>query len=101
LDNAYLDNLEALADRATPAPWQSKQQLGDLWPTKIRTPRGVIGEIWSVSKTPLHADMHFVCAAREAVPDLIAEVRRLRAQRDDEKPPLNPRTEKAIDSIIE
>lgn len=66
LNEAELDRLQALADAATPGPWTIE---GDFIEPDI-------GEAWSFTGA---ANGEFIAAAREALPTLITEVRRLRA----------------------
>lgn len=74
-----LDAIEAVANAATPAPWEAYYTVhGDPYVAQQGRPKfGVV-----VSTAPDdygRADAEFIAASREAVPALIAEVRRLRA----------------------
>jgi hypothetical protein len=71
MTDSELDRLERLADEATPGPW-----MPDLHPlTAIHSSGGQdIGDLRA------DADLAFVAAARDAVPALVGEVRRLRAR---------------------
>lgn len=72
-----LDALEALIADATPAPWVADHAI-------VRHPDAdgpAVGqEIWLawVGRDTVHANARLVAAARTALPELIAEVRRLR-----------------------
>lgn len=78
-----LDAVEARANAATPGPWwgggdrQSRNAYGLVGRT---TDRGTGNAIAVLSGTDMDrvADAEFIAAAREDVPALIAEVRRLR-----------------------
>lgn len=74
-----LDRLEALAKAATPGPWYQVYEGSSDW-----TVYGPDDDVKSVAN--LHRwhqvecpDAAFIVAARDAVPALVAEVRRLRA----------------------
>lgn len=89
-----LDRLEALASAATPGPWESTWNQVDVdgeTEDVITTSepreqyRSVVGTFWYDG---LHAgckeqDAAFIAACREAVPKLIAEVRRIRKELDE------------------
>lgn len=71
-----LDELQALADAATPGPWTvTGDDLID-GVGKARGPNGRIFEDMDVRPN----DAAFIAAARAAVPELVAEVRALRAE---------------------
>ena len=67
-----LDRIEALANDATPGPWMHGV------PGLIASAHGVIAEV------PNNANVLFISAARDAIPALVAELRRERcaAQED-------------------
>lgn len=76
MSTAELDELERLADDATPGPWKefTANKGSDLSETFVHGP----DKRWLARDfEPFNA--RFVAAAREAVPALIAEVRRLQA----------------------
>lgn len=94
-----LDRLEALAEAATPGPWYWKQTKLDInlvartewspivlgfgrWGMHGAQPLvqgdGLMFAKGSEIRVSEHRDMAFIAAAREAVPQLIAEVRQLR-----------------------
>lgn len=70
MDDLDLDELERLANDATPGPWTLTARGG------IRHDEEYIVDPNSVA---LNCDGRFIAAARTAVPALIAEARRLRA----------------------
>lgn len=76
-----LADLERLHQQATPGPWEwrkpNRNNLGAIEPFVCSfgvngTYDGIAGE------TPTSADADFICESRTALPELIAEVRRLR-----------------------
>lgn len=78
-----IDELEALASAATPGPWEAGEP--NNWGDDDDIPQSGV----MVNGTPITwddhsgdvfnpADAEFIAAARTAVPELIAEVRRLR-----------------------
>ena len=67
-----LDAIRRLTEAATPAPWTAHPD-GLVWPERIGDP---------VSGSVLVEDAEFIAAARSAVPALLAEVRRMRAEWD-------------------
>lgn len=88
-----LDELERLADSATPGPWIEGGTPGYLAagqlangttrqnnPLTIRSPMHHTEEIATVWTylLPTNANAAFIARARTAVPELIAEIRRLR-----------------------
>lgn len=76
MDEATLSEIEARAKAATPGPWVSFDVDRDG--TTVETSAGEIlmGSLGSPDATS--ADTEFVAHAREDVPALVAEVRRLR-----------------------
>ncbi|MEU7771250.1 hypothetical protein AB0C44_07980 [Micromonospora taraxaci] len=70
-----LDAIEARATAATAGPWTTGED-GLVWPPQMGDP--VSGSVWL-------PDAEFIAAARTDVPSLVAEVRRLRAELDDER----------------
>lgn len=77
---ADLDKWQDAADRATPGPW-SGNSLGD-GTVEINDARGTWLSLpqYGPSKYQCCRDADFIEHAREAVPRLITEVRRLRAE---------------------
>lgn len=78
-----LNRLEALANAATPGPWEAENDCGTgiLSGMLGGRPRMMpFGDVWTF------ADAVFIAAARTAVPELIAEVRRLRERLERCKP---------------
>jgi hypothetical protein len=82
---ARLDEISALADAATPGPWRAllsySKTKGHLTMAHfIRPPKpGSNVEDIKAWKLDNVCDLMFVAAARTAVPELVAEVRRARA----------------------
>lgn len=72
---AELATIEALANAATPGPWRVDR--GDVVADEPCV--GVVG-IAEVMGAREEADATFIAAARQAVPALVAEARRLRAE---------------------
>jgi hypothetical protein len=72
-------DLEALASQATAGPWKMCHSIsgGEVWTRDTQ-----VGDF--INKKNGAADAIFIAAAREAVPALIAEVRRLKAIDIDE-----------------
>ena len=73
-----LDELQALADAATPGPWEIAQHSYSgqfIW---VSTLLGDIAEICDWPPEQCLATARFIAACRTEVPKLIAEVRRLR-----------------------
>lgn len=70
-----LADLERLANAATKAPWFKREETCEAGPLTDQ-------HIALVGSNATSADLNFVCAARSAVPELIAEVRRLQAERE-------------------
>lgn len=81
MTNARLDEIEKLANAATPGPWNTDPD-GCLGPNTIVAEHGgyehMIGTFDAGTGNDADADRAFVLAAREAVPELVAEARRLR-----------------------
>lgn len=96
LTDAELDTIQARANAAHPGPWEWER-----WAFKSQSrwynlqhsqtfdgkPPGLLNQMhaWVLLKTlegwgPTDADAAFIAAAREDVPALVAEVRRLRAE---------------------
>ena len=72
-----LDALKALADSATPGPWEEVATSGEWW---ITGPDIFQDAVMRIDDAELsQVDAAFIAAARAAVPALIAEVERLRA----------------------
>ena len=76
MTDAELDRLQVLADAATAGPWGTIPPGGPngaFWGICNR-----LGMIVAMRLTTSKADAEFIAASRDAVPALIAEVRRLR-----------------------
>ena len=67
--------IEALANAATPGPWRHQTAANADAPDDYGAVK--VGGTLLIDDAP-DADCAFVCAARDAVPALVAEVRRLR-----------------------
>lgn len=94
-----LEAIEALAKAATPGPWRAKPHEFDDWGV-IRSPDGLqvalamdgiryfggyddlLNSHRRANTDPTQHNMDFIAHAREDVPALIAEVRRLREEND-------------------
>ena len=85
MTNEELTRLDALAAAATPGPWHTD---ADTCP-EYDDPAVMAGKQWvcatsydtlstSIGERDIKADAAFIAAARDAVPALVAEVRRLR-----------------------
>lgn len=76
LHEAYLDALERLSREASPGPWAVGS--GALHPWEVVIAQNVpLLELWDTSQGL--TDAAFISAARDAIPRLLAENRRLRA----------------------
>lgn len=84
MSDEELDRLERLADGATPGPWDDRHRgclrIPIIAPHPARDADWrLIADVRSAGRER-EANAAFIAAARTAVPELIAEVRRLRAQ---------------------
>lgn len=76
-----LDALQALCDGATPGPWDSTLTFRDRY--YIKTPSyGVRDFCCLTGDLERKVDADFIAASRTALPELIAEVRRLQHYED-------------------
>lgn len=80
-----LNRLQALCDAATPGPWWvSDDGLNDVWNGEEEFAENLIApgcvRHGEAPSERIRADQDFIAAARTALPELIAEVRRLRAE---------------------
>lgn len=80
IDEAKLAELERLASEATPGPWRQEKSLDNridvVHSDHVTTPVAYYAvQTFEIPRPP---DAAFIAAARTAVPDLVAEVRRLR-----------------------
>lgn len=83
MTDARLDEISALADQATPGPWEIAYDHDDRPDTgqSVQFPTAIGPFTWIEHPTAREdADSVFVAAARTDIPELVAEVRRLRAQ---------------------
>jgi hypothetical protein len=76
MTDAELDALEKLAAAATPGPWTI--QFTTMSTRVYGPPESFVCGMPAIDDPTVEPDAHFIAAAREAVPALIAEVRRLR-----------------------
>lgn len=95
MDDDLLDELEQLEKAATPGPWVSSVEGrdhfgGDDVILAAQDPRQVDSDVYAsirVAGGDWHpvsiSDQDFIAAARNAIPRLIAEVRRLRGNEGD------------------
>lgn len=67
MTNEELDRLEALANAATPGPWVADER----WVEDA--------DEYDIGEAQETSDAEFIAAARTAIPQLIAEIRRLQA----------------------
>jgi hypothetical protein len=93
MDDRILDDLERLERVATPGPWMSSiegrdHNAGDSVILAADDPRQIDSDVYvsiRVDSSDWHpvgvADQDFIAAARNAIPGLIAEIRRLRSGR--------------------
>ena len=77
-----LDAIEARAKAATPGPWRVTLDFGD--PGEIHGPDGEIDLYVFYDGPQITYDGEFITHAREDIPALTAEVRRLKAQLETE-----------------
>ncbi|GAA2485103.1 hypothetical protein GCM10010406_21700 [Streptomyces thermolineatus] len=85
-----LDQTRARAEAATPGPWGTYRDLNGAYTiqARVRTTAhgmvtdGAVAEILADSDDQGYSDAQFIAEAREDVPFLLAEVERLRAERD-------------------
>lgn len=86
MTNDELDRLEALAGAATAGPWAARPDRCGVFHT-VDDARGCSVLDWHDGPNEptfrMQADAEFIAAAREAVPALVAEVRRLTKERDE------------------
>lgn len=82
LTEQQLDDIEARATAATPGPWEEHAEYGQHFYAYLRGPylRGV-GTLNFGDGEDAAADREFVLHARQDVPALLAEIRRLKGQR--------------------
>jgi sirohydrochlorin ferrochelatase len=88
MNEQELARLEALAAAATPGPWNTyecRHHSGGNGPSKVDYQVSCAKECvaWDM---PSSSNAAFIAAAREAVPVLVAEVRRLREEMAEMRP---------------
>jgi len=84
LSDEELREIEQRADAATPGPWTPEPEPCGPW--RVRCPDAEFDYRVLLSMNagyPCAADLAFIAAVRADVPALVAEVRRLRGQRDE------------------
>jgi hypothetical protein len=86
LTNAGLDSLEALCNAASPAPWTAMVEGRDHTSGDSFIRLGGFGDdrqpdmyVSHESRPATVTDLDFIAAARNSLPQLIAEIRRLRS----------------------
>lgn len=79
-----LDRLDALAQAATPGPWEVKAKSGIRPVGRTQNVAATYLQVAEGGGTlyPFAENAAFIAASRTAIPALIAEIRRLRAQID-------------------
>ncbi len=88
LDDLNVEEIEARCEAATPGPWRISRLRdgGDLvmqaTDDAARNPIGVVVDCSDPYGFNGDPDAAFIAAAREDVPALIAEIRKLRMERD-------------------
>jgi hypothetical protein len=83
MEEERLSQLEALADGVTPGPWSAVKENG-RWSVFAVVANNVLERVCKISLWTPEVDQReavFIAAARSAMPELIAEVRRLRGKR--------------------
>lgn len=89
ITDTYLSELERLSAGAAPGPWETDHSMGGVESFAVVHAGGTIcteaeeqpGDFDQDVRDMIRADFAFIAAARAAVPALVAEVRRLRADR--------------------
>ena len=80
LNDAELARLEELAGKATPGKWSTTDYTGpDVLITAML--EGIPYSVWNCGTNARKEDLEYIAAACNATPALVAEVRRLRAER--------------------
>ena len=80
LDETELARLEELAGKATPGKWSTTDYTGpDVLITAMF--EGIPYSVWNCGTNARKEDLEYIAAACNAAPALVAEVRRLRAER--------------------
>ncbi len=81
MNNAELDRLEALANAATPGPWSGEAGSVVNWHDRTFDMEWIDNRRKSTAQRD--ADCEFIAAAREAIPALIATLRKARKAEQD------------------
>lgn len=79
LSDERIAEMRERCDKATPGPWSVDEESGDVWVPSIWRSVAIIEDLDLPLVNPA-ADRAFIAAARQDVPDLLAEVERLRAR---------------------
>lgn len=78
-----IDDIEARANAATPGRWEAEPGGAIVWHNSPVTNRAVVALVTDPKTPGAKKDAVFIAAAREDVPAMCAEVRRLRAELAD------------------
>lgn len=85
MTNEELNEILARAAAASPGPWVADGSAVEAFNAPIDPDIAITGSMTIHSLPAEHeANAAFIAAAREDVPNLVAEVRRLRAERGEE-----------------
>lgn len=76
LSDERIAEIRERCDKATPGPWSVDEESGDVWVPSIWRSVAIIEDLDLPLVNPA-ADRAFIAAARQDVPDLLAEVERL------------------------
>ena len=79
LSDERIAEIRERCDKATPGPWSVDEESGDVWVPSIWRSVAIIEDLDLPLVNPA-ADRAFIAAARQDVPDLLAEVERLRKE---------------------
>lgn len=83
MNDAELDAIESCANAATPGPWEARPDgmcvRGPEPPSGERGEKIAVTGPWGRDPERVVLDCEFIARARQDVPALVAEVRRLRA----------------------
>ena len=77
LSDERIAEIRERCDKATPGPWSVDEESGDVWVPSIWRSVAIIEDLDLPLVNPA-ADRAFIAAARTDMPDLLAEVERLR-----------------------
>jgi hypothetical protein len=82
LSNERLAEIRERERAATPGPWEVDEACGDVWSPSIWRSIAIVEDL-DLPLVNSEADRAFIAAARQDIPDLLAEVERLRARIQD------------------